>query len=161
MSHCVGVRLARGAPQRLASFEHYSDSVIWHWNVKDGPQREGYVQTDPRHPVLLTQIDDNVDHARMIQFLLATKEEANEMAKQHPHVPLLGGRRKKTKNKRIRKRLAMQRQEGIFEPEQLKRQEAEQDQGRPARPVSQSSASASSQSTAPEPTSPGSQKRPR
>ena len=55
----------------------------------------------------------------------------------------------------------MQRQDGISEPEQLKRQEAEQDHKRPARPVSQSSASASSQSTAPEPTSPGSQKRPR
>ena len=55
----------------------------------------------------------------------------------------------------------MQRQEGIHEPDQLKKQEVDQEHRHPASSASQSSASASSQSPAPEPTTPGSHKRPR
>ena len=43
----------------------------------------------------------------MIQFLLDSDKGIKDKTEQHPHVPLLGGRHTKSKNKRIRRRLAM------------------------------------------------------
>ena len=74
LMNCVGVRLASSSPQ-LAALQYYSDSVIWHWNVKNEYAHEGYVHTVPIHSVHLSQIDEDIGNARMIQFLLASGKD--------------------------------------------------------------------------------------
>ena len=94
----------------------------------------------------------------MIQFLLAAEKDTKEIIEQHQHVPMLGGRRKKSKNKRIRRRLAQQQREE--NPEQVSLDHAGAGPDRECPGGSRSHGGAASSHQLPtDPATPGSHKR--
>ena len=89
LAGCLGVRLSFGT-HRLSGMSCFESSIVWHW-LRTKPEDVRYLRIPGTHEIVCSQLNPDYAHLCILQFMLASLTDTEDVRVQHPDVPHLGG----------------------------------------------------------------------
>lgn len=89
LTGCIGARLGSGC-KVLEGISGYDDTVIWYWN-HSRPSDVKHMEETGTKRINMSTHESDTDRLRVVQFLLSDMSVVDDIRRDHPHVPHLGG----------------------------------------------------------------------